>query len=383
MRRIPELDALRGLSALLIVALHLGLGPTCPAFARAVDLFFVLSGYLITATILEHRAAPRFLRNFYARRALRIWPIYYLALLGFAFLINPIRDRPHRLDGLWAHLTYTQNLPYYWGDRIPPFSPWFRHTWTLAIEEQFYLLWPLLAMRAGRRWLAVAALALIAGPIAARTQWPPWLLLTRCDGFAFGALLAIVPAGSFARHRGRWSSAFALLGIAASAAIVSGDAISAALVSRWPILGGPLGYSVSETAYNALCGAIVGLTLSQAGRPALRPLRFPALCYVGTISYGLYLYHIPLFGLISADHYEVACTDSMTLDLAKLLASFALAIASWELLEKPILRLKHRYAYASAAKRPASAAGVAAHPPSVARGPHAAASEVVEIAREA
>ena len=199
MRRIPELDALRGLSALLIVALHLGLGPTCPAFARAVDLFFVLSGYLITATILEHRGPPASSGTSTPRRALRIWPIYYLALLGFAFVVNPIRRRPHRLDGLWAHLTYTQNLPYYWGDRIPPFSPWFRHTWTLAIEEQFYLLWPLLAMRAGRRWLAVAALALIAGPIAARTQWPPWLLLTRSDGFAFGALLAIVPAGSFAR----------------------------------------------------------------------------------------------------------------------------------------------------------------------------------------
>jgi peptidoglycan/LPS O-acetylase OafA/YrhL len=91
--------------------------------------------------------------------------------------------------------------------------------------------------------------------------------------------------------------------------------------------------------------AIVGLVISFAGKPLLRPLRDPRLCYIGTISYGLYFYHLPLNALISPSHYYPNCNDSMALDATKVAATFALAVASWEFFEKPVLRLKDRFPY--------------------------------------
>src|SRR5262245_25669872 len=112
MQRVRELDALRGLAALAIVVYHFALSwfPIGWAF---VDLFFVLSGYLITSIILEHRQSPRFLPRFYLRRGLRIWPIYYLCLL-LLLVFGPSLPRPTDWGALPAHLTYTQNVERYW-----------------------------------------------------------------------------------------------------------------------------------------------------------------------------------------------------------------------------------------------------------------------------
>ncbi len=119
MRRIPELDALRGLAALAIVVYHLWV-PQVTLLGTAVDLFFVLSGYLITSIILGQVDQPGFLGRFYARRALRIWPIYYLSLLALVAL-SPLLPGPSRLDGLPYYLTYTQRIPDYWFGDVPPF----------------------------------------------------------------------------------------------------------------------------------------------------------------------------------------------------------------------------------------------------------------------
>ena len=110
----------------------------------AVDLFFVISGYLITTILLRGRSTPGALANFYARRSLRIWPIYYLALAAF-LVANALIGHPYPTDGLPYYLTYTQNVPRYWGGVVPPFCKAFAHCWSLSVEEQFYLIWPALS----------------------------------------------------------------------------------------------------------------------------------------------------------------------------------------------------------------------------------------------
>ena len=114
MRRIAELDGLRGLAAVLIVAYHL-FRDYPPGFWAAVDLFFVLSGYLITAIVLRHACSWRFLLAFYARRGLRIWPIYYLVILILVLGVGRRGD----LVALPYYLTYTQQFPHYWGGAMP------------------------------------------------------------------------------------------------------------------------------------------------------------------------------------------------------------------------------------------------------------------------
>lgn len=185
-RRIPELDGLRGLACLVILLYHVK-PHALPGGWAAADLFFVLSGFLITSIILKHSAERRFLAHFYLRRGLRIWPVYYLTVLLLA-AVAPILPRPCDFAGLPYLLTYTQNVPNYWSGKAPEFTPYLAHTWSLAIEEQFYLIWPLLVCWVGRRGVVPLALALVAVSVGARAMglhW--WLLLSRGDGLALGA----------------------------------------------------------------------------------------------------------------------------------------------------------------------------------------------------
>lgn len=345
MRRVLELDALRGIAALMVVSLHLGLGAEYAVLASAVDMFFVLSGYLITRIILSHETKPAFLRPFYARRVLRIWPIYYAVLLGFV-VVNPLLTYKQRTTGLPYYLTFTQFLPRYWFAQPPPFSIYFAHTWTLAAEEQFYLLWPLVAVLFGRRGLLAAIPLLVGSAFVGRFWLWPMLLVTNWDGFALGALLAwMLGEPGSARARRPWVVVgLAALGVAMLAypwiqTRVEGLALTA--LGDWPNLA----YSLNASRLSLLYFAIVGLVVAFAGHPLLRPLRDPSLCYLGTISYGIYLYHLPLFALMSPSHFTALCRDSMALDALKLAATFALAVVSWEFLEKPLLRLKDRFPY--------------------------------------
>ncbi len=116
-RRIEELDALRGIGSFALLAFHLWPGTFFFGWTR-VDLFFVLSGYLITSIILRQLDQPRFLRRFWTRRALRIWPAYYI-LLVFVCVRASCQGNSPRLDALLEHLSFTQNVPYYWEGAVP------------------------------------------------------------------------------------------------------------------------------------------------------------------------------------------------------------------------------------------------------------------------
>ena len=198
--RIVELDALRGLAAVVVVLFHSS-QKRIPCGWAAVDLFFVLSGFLITSIILRHGSSPGFLKSFYVRRALRVWPIYY-ALIAVLIVLSPLLARPTHWAGLPYTLTFTQSLPLYWSMISPTFSDYFGHSWTLAVEEQFYLLWPPLVLIAGRKRLPLLALVCLAVSSFLRLRgFNITLLGARSDGLALGGLLAAIVDSEGVRSR--------------------------------------------------------------------------------------------------------------------------------------------------------------------------------------
>lgn len=347
MRRIPELDALRGLAAVTIVAYHLWF-LRYGALGTAVDLFFVLSGYLITTIILGQLDRAGFLATFYARRSLRILPIYYLSLLSF-LAVQLAVEHPPRLGAFPYFLTYTQFLPNYWFAVHPPIAEGFNHTWSLAVEEQYYLIWPTALLLLGRRSLVPLAVALVGLAVGARIAgFSIWILMTRCDGLALGGLLAALLG---ARESGRASSGMVGrvlvgVGLASVAYLARGNALLGALAATWPGLGHPpVGISLRMLAINAMYASLIGLAVLHSGRPWLAPLRDRRLMGLGQLSYGIYLYHGMAFVAVDGLAGRLGVAGGPAVDAVKLAASFGLAGASWRLVERPLLALKGRFDY--------------------------------------
>jgi peptidoglycan/LPS O-acetylase OafA/YrhL len=351
MQRVKELDSLRGLAAIAIVLYHLWF-IKIGLLGAAVDLFFVLSGYLITSILLSHPPTRGFLVAFYMRRGLRIWPIYYLTLL-VVVLINAWALLPGTLDGLPYHFGFLQNLTYYWSNRTPSFIPAFVHTWSLAVEEQFYLLWPALLCVVGRRGLRWSALGLIVVAVMMRgLDFNRWILATHCDGLALGAILAGLlesPADAPARRDQR--AVFLAVGLA-SVAFWVGSAVVLRFAA--PDQRGHLFVVVQSTrmlSLNLVFFSMVGLVVHYAGAPWLAVLRDPRLIYLGQISYGLYLYHHIVFYLWEDYSKRHGLGHHLIVDLAMAGLSLAIAALSYRYIERPILSLKDLFPYQTVAPR--------------------------------
>jgi peptidoglycan/LPS O-acetylase OafA/YrhL len=347
MQRVKELDAIRGLAALVIVLYHLfwfqfGL------LGSAIDLFFVLSGYLITTIILSHPRSGRFLFAFYARRGLRIWPIYYLSLL-FLVLVNPWRSNPGSLDGLPYNLTFTQFVPYYWSASAPAFIMAFRHTWSLAVEEQFYLIWPALLLLIGRKGLPWAATAVIITAVVMRVLgFNRWILGTNCDGLALGALLAgFLHGRNQAEAREVGAFWFKLLALGSAAFWIGSVSVERVVPPGWRDALTPSILSMRPLSLNLVFFALVGLTALYSGRARLGILRDRRLVYIGQISYGLYLYHHIVFILWDDYAAKHGLGSSIIYDLAKVGVSLAVAALSFRFVERPLLSLKDLFSYQS------------------------------------
>jgi peptidoglycan/LPS O-acetylase OafA/YrhL len=355
MRRVPELDALRGLAAAEVLIFHLYPERVHGGWA-GVDLFFVLSGYLITAIILAHAGTDGFLPRFYARRTLRIWPIYYLTILGFA-AINPYLSRPQSLAELPYLLTFTKNLPLYWRDTVPSLIRPLDHTWTLSLEEQFYLIWPATVLLVGPRRLVPLCIATaLFSPFWREGRYilfwyphPDRTLVGHCDGFALGGLLAALMAE--ARRRPRFVRPLRIGLAAAMAAALAYLAWSCATHGTFDYLAPPQPGEHGTRAwlmfaFALLFAGLVGLVASFAGHAALGPLRLRPLVYLGQISYGLYLYHQVIYWLL--DGCAIREDQPLPVAAAKLAVCLVAAVLSWELVERPILALKGRFRYAEA-----------------------------------
>lgn len=361
--RVATLDGVRGLAILLVIAHHASqfavVRPRTGAetaisrlFAQGwigVDLFFVLSGYLITGLLLRARGRPRYFRNFYARRTLRIFPLYYATVFAMCVLLPALlrRDYTARLaenqGWYWAYLPNLRIFLH--GDW---FVPIFDHTWSLAIEEQFYLVWPVLVLVLGARRLVPATIALAAGSCALRAVmaghgWTDAQLrvlpLSHADGLALGALVAALLHAGVAAPR--------LRGLGASL-IASGLLLRLGAVWVGPSV-------LRDTALEGTAWTLVfagGLALVAVAAPTgrlARALSAPWLRFFGTYSYGLYIAHVPIMMWGSPYLARAApLAGSSLLDALALLVlggalSTALAVLSFRYFEGPFLALKARF----------------------------------------
>ncbi|WP_237722655.1 acyltransferase family protein [Singulisphaera acidiphila] len=336
------MDAIRGLAAMAVMIYHL----KPQAFALhgvRVDLFLILSGYLLTSIILKKGDGARFLFTFSVRRWLRLWPTYFIAIM-LLVLVNPWLSKPFPMDGLPYYLTFTQNVTRYWSNTIPAFCWYFEHTWSLAIEEQFFLFWPVMVMLLGRRRLVPVALALVVMSVVMRslgTHW--WLLVARCDGFAFGSVLAAIflEREQVERHRAKIQLGLSLTSLFAVGFVVATTTTTLEMdfseMSLWP--------SLMVLSWNLLYFGLIGLVILNTGHPSLRILRDPRLGYLGKVSYGIYLFHSFVFVSLWALGRYLHWGEPVWLDVAKIVLTIVVASISWHWIEQPIANLKDRFRY--------------------------------------
>lgn len=370
--RVAALDGLRGIAILLVLAMHYLTvvpgpregGATYEFFQRigslgfsGVDLFFVLSGFLIGGILLDHRASPRLLPTFYARRFFRIVPPYAL-LLGSYFLCRALPGFSAVNRGTyfvstvptWSYFVMVQNVAMAWTRDIG--SYWLGVTWSLAVEEQFYLVMPVLAQRLTPRLVGALCLAVIgASPLlrlqaldgAQNSLAAVFLLPTRADGLLWGVLCALLvrhPAATAFVRRCRPLLQAGITGLAVAFVVASLQRYAAD--SRPMVL---FGYSLLSIFFAAI---LLEVVLFPVGRAA-RLLGAKPLAAVGVTSYFTYLFHTPIwYGL----HWIFFRRPPLHYDwqagaVTVLSVGVTLAAAWWSMrwFEGPLLRYGRKFSY--------------------------------------
>lgn len=370
--RVAALDGLRGIAVLLIIVYHLiGLERVelPPAFTRilrvvnvgwcGVDLFFVLSGFLITGILLNAKGKPHYFRNFYARRTLRIFPLYYLSLgLMFAPLLfmrkipSDVQHTANHQGWAWAYLTnfytaftgdFLDNQYFYLGGLF----------WSLAVEEHFYLVWPAVVRFLRPRALLATCCVLIVAAFLSRwwmirTGWSPiaTYLLTFCrmDSLLFGAVVAICMRGNTMRTMFcRWAPAAAAAAVMALAALF--------LRHRGIPVGTVHAHLYGHTLFAVLFAA--GIVMLQSEGPWRALCEWRWLQFSGRYSYGLYVYQAfilpPLWRFHLPEWFQGA-THSLVLGAVAhaalaIVLLYAVAFGSFHLFEDRFLRLRKLFHY--------------------------------------
>lgn len=346
--RIPELDAIRGFAALGILGLHSWPGWFFWAWS-CVDLFFVLSGYLITGILIANANTPRMLSAFYARRILRIWPVYYVTWIAVAalYLIDGwLRNGswPTLPDGHWLSLIFLQYADHYSAQLPAPDYIWyFAHSWSLAAEEQFYLLWPLLflLLRPSLRTVLAATVLGAAAAVWYRVEGGYfYLAATRADGLLCGIALAFATSdrgGFFYRIPARM---FVWLALAAL------TCLSPYLLSRGAsnLLSHPPLRAAEVAAFSIFYAAILALVIRHAGSPGLALLRHRLLVYFGRVSFAIYMFQVPIgfLGLTAMSYQLINKTQE---NMLVWIGTLTAAHLSHRFLEQRFLRLKKYFPY--------------------------------------
>lgn len=368
--RLLPLDGVRGLAVLVVIIHNSGwIAGESQLFVLklanaimatgwiGVQVFFVLSGFLITGILLDTKGKPHFFRSFYLRRVLRIFPLYYLVVALVVVVApllawSPAWAAAIRNSHRWAYWLYVQN----WVTTSPGIDA-LSHTWSLAVEEQFYLVWPLVLWFLGRRGLSRLCLfAIITTPfirLALRISGTDpnvvyALTVTRWDALAAGALVAILVRDAAGRTLlARWQGRLvALAGIGLVTLVVRERGFHS---FDLPV------QVVGQSLVAILSATLVALAVEEGPEA---PRRFQAFLSMrtfrtlGKYSYAMYLFHQPIQQFLTpilgdqvrgADSPWRLARLSLYL-LLVLTLTFLAALASWRVIEKPCLDLKDRIA---------------------------------------
>ena len=377
---IPALDGLRGIAILLVLAVHLfpaevrenvahgntieRIYQTTTASWIGVDLFFVLSGFLITGILLDTRDSEKFFLNFYARRSLRVFPLYFLLVavgVAVAAVIGPGSDPDvlsvkHEQLWLWSYL---------WNVRAAHIGRWIQlragplvygQFWSLAVEEHFYLVWPFVLYFCRPRWLLRVTLALLAVGFCARTAYvlthfsdqSTYLtvyVLTpfRLDGLLMGAATAmLVRRPRFAQWLRRFAALLPVLVIALFVAI---DHYVSWIIPK-PFVA-TLGYLILALGFSMIVGCA---SVADSRRLIRKVTELNWLRKFGKYSYAIYAFHLSIIAMVVAPLTQLLhplLRVEIFADLAArflaILISLIAAMVSWHLIEKHFVRLKRLF----------------------------------------
>ena len=364
--RMPELDGLRGLAITLVLWHNVSAGQyTGGAIARlinllsntgwvGVQLFFVLSGFLITGILLDEKGAPLQLRDFYVRRVLRIFPVYYVAL-AVVFIVLPLM----LATPSWLTLPPDLSQAWYWfylNNWSSPFLgdvPALGHFWSLAVEEQFYLLWPVCVIFLRRRTvLTICLMLFISAPLirllltAANSELASSasykFTVVRWDALAVGALVALV-----VRDRSWLRQTRKLLPFIVYGALVFFIVFIAVNKNFAPVGAGAW---FNQTAAALLFAGLLFRAVQPplaGGKNRQRLLTNNFLRSTGKYSYAIYVVHMPMiFALhpLWRDYVpgvkQSPIVDATAFSIVVFVASYLVAFVSWYLLERPCLQLR-------------------------------------------
>jgi peptidoglycan/LPS O-acetylase OafA/YrhL len=363
--RIPALDGLRGMASLMVLVFHFGpqiaLQPDnrfwflhqIPNFwYRGVDLFFVLSGFLISGILVNARHSPQYFRTFYARRVFRIFPLYYAVLLAYAIglLLHPDPHGELFRDQLplWSYVFYLQN--FFMAARNGFGAIWMAGSWSLAVEEQFYLTLPAIIRWVKDRGLLLFAVGGLAGAPVLRALIQRFRLLpgnanyvllpTSVDDLAIGVLVMLL-----LRHRKEWLFEHRR-GVALTAVGLF------AAWSIYPYVPNPQAIRLAfmERTGNAVVfGSVLLSVLLFPAAAISRFLSTRPMRTLGDMAYSTYLFHPIVLGLVflvlrHGDPSLVQFSDLIPLSIA-LTLTLVLSWLSWTQFEKRMLRIGHRYRY--------------------------------------
>jgi peptidoglycan/LPS O-acetylase OafA/YrhL len=345
----PSLNGLRTFAVLAVMAMHAGL-PFAKGGTAGVDLFFVLSGFLITAILIEEwdGTGTVSLKRFYLRRILRLLPAAF-AMLGLYAIYARFFETEAEAANTFRFTKYALAYVANWA-RAFRWSghPALGHMWSLSVEEQFYIIWPLaliamLRVRIDRRvilGLLILAICAVAANRALLWHGPDSFartyngLDTRADALLAGCAVALIASLGWLPVR---PLAIQIARIVAAAG---------AVLLIYFVVVGP-----SREAYMRLglataiaVGAAAGLISLLSNPPVLfeKLLAFPVIDWIGSrLSYGLYLWHLPVFYIIGSP----AGWHPLAVQLVRFAAAFALALASYYAIERPVLRLKDRLSH--------------------------------------